>query len=128
VSANGSDVWVTAERSNALVAFSASKLITDPRGSVIARVGVGVNPNSPVFIRHGTEIIVADSNLHGAAGADSLALISTERALAGQPGLLRLIPTGPAPWTVAPERGGQTVLVTDNGSGQIQAIDTGSLP
>jgi serine/threonine protein kinase/DNA-binding beta-propeller fold protein YncE len=128
VSADGSDVWVTAQRSDAVVAFSASKLTTDPQGSVIATVAVGVNPNSPVFIRHGKEIMVADSNLHGVAGADSLALISTERALAGRDGLLRLIAAGPTPWTVAPEPGRQTVLVTDNGSGQVQAIDTGSLP
>jgi serine/threonine-protein kinase len=128
VSADGHEVWVTAGNSDAVVAFSASKLITDPQGSVLASVGVGVNPSSPVFIRNDKEIIVADSNLHGTAGADSLALISTGRALAGRAGLLRLIPTGSMPWTVALEPGGPTVLVTDNGSGQLQAIDTRSLP
>jgi DNA-binding beta-propeller fold protein YncE/tRNA A-37 threonylcarbamoyl transferase component Bud32 len=130
VSANGRDVWVTDERSDAVVAFSASKLITDPLGAVIARVRVGASPNSPVFIRDGKEIMVADSNVLSMPGADNLALISTRQALAGRDsgGLLRFVPTGLTPSTVVLEPGHQTVLVVDTGSSQVQAIDTGSLP
>jgi DNA-binding beta-propeller fold protein YncE len=130
VSANGSDVWVTDERSDAVVAFSASRLITDPLGSVIARVGVGASPNSPVFIRDGKEIMVADSDVLSMPGADNLALISTQQALAGRDtrGLVRFVPTGVTPSAVAPEPGHQTVLVVDTGSSQVQAIETGSLP
>jgi serine/threonine protein kinase/sugar lactone lactonase YvrE len=129
VSADGSDVWVTDRDSNALVAFSASKLISDPLHSLIARVGVGQTPLGLAFVKGGSEILVADANLHHPAGADNLALISTQTALQGKTGALRgYITTGRVPRELAAEPGGHTILSTDYGSGQMQAIEVGSLP
>jgi 6-phosphogluconolactonase (cycloisomerase 2 family) len=129
VAADGSDVWVTDRDSNALVAFSAAKLLTKPSESLIARVNVGQAPIGLTFIKGGSEIMVADSNLKNVTGANTLALISIQRALAGQRGaLLGLVPTGHVPREVVLEPGGKTLLVTENGPGQLQAIDVGSLP
>jgi DNA-binding beta-propeller fold protein YncE len=129
VSADGSDVWVTDRDSNALVAFSATALINDPSRSLIARVGVGQNPLGLAFVNGGSEIVVADANLHKPAGADNLALISTQMALQGKTGALRgFIPAGRVPRDLAAEPGGHTLLSTDYGSGQMQAIEVGSLP
>jgi hypothetical protein len=130
VSADGKVLWVTARDSNALVAFSAAKLLTKPSESLIARVNVGQTPIGLTFIKGGSEIMVTDSNLKNVAGADTLALISTQRALAGQNrgALLGFVPTGHVPREAELELGGQTLLVTENASGQLQAINVGSLP
>jgi DNA-binding beta-propeller fold protein YncE len=129
VSANGSDVWVTDRESNALVAFSADKLLSKPADSIIARVNVGQTPIGVTFVRGGTEIMVADSNLNHVPGADTLTLVSTQRALqgGGSAALLGFLPSGRTPRDFGLEPGG-TLLVADNSSGQLQAIDTGSLP
>jgi DNA-binding beta-propeller fold protein YncE len=129
VSANGSDVWVTDRESNALVAFSADMLLSDPADSIIARVNVGQTPIGVTFIRGGTEIMVADSNLSHVPGADTLTLVSTRQALqgGGSAAVLGFLPSGQTPREFGLEPGG-TLLVTDNSSGQLQAIDTGSLP
>ncbi len=129
VSADGADVWVTDRDSNALVAFSAAKLLTDPAQSLIARVRMGQTPIGLSFVDGGKAIMVADANTRGVPGAGNLALVSTELALRASSGALRgFITSGRVPRELALEPGGHTLLSTDNGSGQLQAIDTGSLP
>jgi DNA-binding beta-propeller fold protein YncE len=129
VSGNGDEVWVTDRESNALVAFSAAKLLTKPEHSLIARVNVGQNPIGETFIRGGTQIMVADANLSNYPGAYTLTLVSTQAALQGGSGaVLGVLPSsGQMPRELGLERGG-TLLVSDSGSGQLQVIDTGSLP
>jgi DNA-binding beta-propeller fold protein YncE len=129
VSANGDDVWVTDRESNALVAFSAAKLLTKPAHSLIARVNVGQNPIGESFIRGGTQIMVADANLNHYPGFDTLTLVSTQVALQGGSGAV--LGVMPSSGQMAREFGlepGGTLLVSDSGSGQLQVIDTGSLP
>ena len=129
VSADGTVIWVTDRDSNALVAISAAKLLTTPSQSLIARVSVGRNPIGLAFVKGGKEIVVADANLHGTPGADNLALISTQNALAQDHGaLLGYIPAGATPRELAVEPDGQTLLSTDNNSGQLEAVNVGSLP
>jgi DNA-binding beta-propeller fold protein YncE len=129
VSANGADVWVTDRDSNALVAFSAAKLLTDPSQSLTAQVRTGQKPIGLSFVNGGTQIMVADANTHGVSGADNIALVSTGLALQGGNGaLLGFLSSGLVPRELALEPGGKTLLWTDNGSGQLQAIETGSLP
>jgi len=128
VSADGTQVWVTDRGSNALVAFSAAKLLTKSSKSLIARVNVGQTPIGLTFIKDGREIMVADSNLNKVPEADSLALISTQKALQGQEALLGFVPSGHLPREFGLEVAAGVLLVTDSGSGQLQAVDTGSLP
>jgi DNA-binding beta-propeller fold protein YncE len=73
---------------------------------------------------------VADANTRGVQGADNLALVSTRLALLGQGGALQgFIPSGAVPRELAVVPGGKTLLVTNNtNSGQLQAVDLGSLP
>ena len=84
--ATANEVWVTDRESNALVAFSAAKLLTKPEHSLIARVNVGQNPIGETFIRGGTRIMVADANLSNYPGAYTLTLVSTQAALQGGSG------------------------------------------
>jgi len=127
VSGNGNDVWVTARASNALLGFSAAKLRTDARHSLIARVGVGAEPIGLTFAANGNRIVVANSDLTQLAGAHpSLSVVSTPAALAGKPAVLGQLSTGLVPRQFATE--GNTLLVTDDGSGQLQAINLADLP
>jgi DNA-binding beta-propeller fold protein YncE len=129
VSGNGDDIWVTDRQSNALVAFSADKLLTKPADSIIARVNVGQNPIGLTFIRGGTQIMVADDNLSNFPGEYALTLVSTQGALQGGSGaVLGVLPSsGQNPREFGLQPGG-TLLVSDTGSGKLQVIDTGSLP
>ena len=62
VSADGQQVWVTAGGSNALLGFSAPKLLSDPGHALLARVPVGPLPLGLMIINHGSRIVVADSD------------------------------------------------------------------
>jgi DNA-binding beta-propeller fold protein YncE len=128
VSADGRVVWVTDRDSNALVAFSAAKLLTNPSQSLIARVSVGQNPIGLAFVKDGREIVVADADSIKRPGEGNLALINTERALhtPSRGALIGYIPAG-TPRELAVEPAGKTLLATDDKSGQLQAVDVGSL-
>jgi len=129
VSADGQDVWVTDRDSNALVAFSADKLLSKPSQALIARVNLGQTPIGLTFVKGGKEIMIADSNINGVKGADNLALVNTQQALQGDHGaLIGFVPAGKIPREFGLEPGGKTLLVSNNGSGQLQAVDVGSLP
>jgi serine/threonine protein kinase/DNA-binding beta-propeller fold protein YncE len=126
-SADGSVVWVTARESNALLGFSAAKLRSDPAHALIARVGVGVSPIGLSFAAGGKRIVVANSDLKSIPGATpSLSVVSTSQALAGKPAVLGLIKSGVLPRQFATE--GEALLVTNYGSGQLQAINIADLP
>jgi serine/threonine protein kinase/DNA-binding beta-propeller fold protein YncE len=128
-SPDGSDVWVTSRESDILLGFSAAGLRTDPSHSLIARVNVGAAPIGLIMVRNGSRILVANSNLRGQHDAtSSVSVISTPTALSGGRALPGVIRTGLVPREFGLEPDGQTVLVTDNGSGQLQAIDVASLP
>jgi DNA-binding beta-propeller fold protein YncE len=129
VSADGADVWVTDRDSNALVAFSAAKLLTDPAHSLIARVRMGQTPIGLSFVNGGKAIMVADANTRGVPGASNLALVSTQLALQANSAALRgFITAGRVPRELALVPSGKTLLSSDYGSGQVQAVDTASLP
>jgi DNA-binding beta-propeller fold protein YncE len=126
---SGQEVWVTAAGSNALLAFSAPRLLNDPGHALVARVGVGANPIGLALIRGGAEIVVADSNLNNLADElPNLAIVSTSNALAGRPALLGLVRSGLVPLELALKPDGKTLLVTNSASHQLQAVDVADLP
>ncbi len=128
-SPDGSYVWVTSRESNTLLGFSATALRSSPSRSLMARVNVGASPIGLAMVDGGRRILVANSNLNGPRGlASTLSVISTQAALSRSPALLGQISTGSVPreFSVAP--GGKTALVTNYGSGQVQAIDLATLP
>jgi DNA-binding beta-propeller fold protein YncE len=129
VSGDGQTVWVSVGGANAVVAFSAAKLLTDPKHALIARVAVGRLPLGLVIVNRGSRIIVADSNRDNVTGsAANLGIIDVRRALAGRPALIGVLKSGSAPRQFAVEPGGTKLLVVDTGSGQVQAYQIAHLP
>jgi DNA-binding beta-propeller fold protein YncE len=126
ISKTSQQVWVTVNGGNALVAYSAARLLTDPGHAIIARVPVGQRPLGAVIFDHGKRILVADSGAGHASGG--LALVSVPKALAHQPALLGSAATGAAPCAVILYPGGQTLLAADSGTGTLRAISVASLP
>jgi DNA-binding beta-propeller fold protein YncE len=124
-SADGSVVWVTAQGSNALLAFSAARLRTDPAHALTALVPVGQNPIGETFINGGKRIVVANSD----SSPPSLMVIDTRKALCrpGKAALVGSIPTGRGPRELDPGDG-TTLLATSLGSGQLEAVSISDLP
>jgi DNA-binding beta-propeller fold protein YncE/tRNA A-37 threonylcarbamoyl transferase component Bud32 len=123
VSRDSQDVWLTVGGGNAVVAYSAAKLLTDPRHALVARTAVGGRPAGLVFYDHGLRILVADSGPGPGA-----AVIDVPEALAARPALLGNVSSGAAPAAVTLYPGGKTLLITDAGSGQVQVISVARLP
>ena len=128
-SPDGQDLWVTAVGSNALLGFSAAKLLSDPAHALLARVAVGQSPLGLAVISHPNRIVVADSNRDGASGAvANLAVIDAAKALAGKPALLGYLRSGLQPRQFAVVSHSTTLLVTNTKSGQLQTVDLSRLP
>jgi DNA-binding beta-propeller fold protein YncE len=126
---DGTTVWVTARDSNAVLAFSAAKLRGSPAHALIARVRVGQGPIGLTLADGGKRLLVADSNQASATGANGdLAVINTAAALAGQPALLGVLPTPGEPRQVTLAANGSTLLVTNQVTGQLQAVKVADLP
>jgi DNA-binding beta-propeller fold protein YncE len=129
LSADGQDVWVSVGGANAVVAYSAGKLLSDPAHALIARVPVGQLPLGLGLVKDGSRLIVADSDRdHVPGGAGGLAVLDTARALAGQPALLGFVKSGDVPRQFAVGPGGTVLLVADTGSGQLQVVKLSQLP
>lgn len=128
-SASGSIVWVTARASDALLGFSAAKLLSAPKRALVADVRVGAAPVGLALVNGGSRIVVADSdrfNLKDAAS--SLAVVSVRKALDGRGGLAGYLRAGGFPREMAVLPGGHTLLVGNFESEQIESVDTAELP
>lgn len=127
-SADGSVLWVAARGSDALLAFSAAKLLSDPDHALEVQLRVGEAPVGLALVREGRWIVVADSNRFSIKGAVSnLAVVDTAAALDDQPALFGTIPTGlfPREMALIPET--NTLLVTNYLSAQVQALNLDNL-
>jgi DNA-binding beta-propeller fold protein YncE len=123
VSSDGGVVWVTARGSDALLAFSAHLLVTDPTRALIAHVQVGEAPVGLVLIDSDQFVVVADSNRFRASGASAeLSVISTVGALTGRPAVVGAIRADAFPRELAVEPGGETLLATNYGSDQLEVV------
>lgn len=128
-SADGKVVWVTARASDALLAFSAAKLLSDPAHALLADVRVGELPVGLALVRGGSLIIVADSNRFNVnRAAASLAVVNVADALAGRPALVGYLPAGIFPREMGLEHGGATLLVSNYGSQQLEEVHLADLP
>jgi DNA-binding beta-propeller fold protein YncE len=126
--ANGTQVWVTARASDDVLCFAAALLRTDPSHALVAVVRVGEAPVGLTAVRDGTLIVVADSNRFSAPGGHAdLTVINVADALAGRPAIVGDIPAGlfPRDMTAAPNG---TVLVSNFSSGQLETVDTATIP
>ena len=126
--ANGTQVWVTARASDDVLCFAAARLVTNPSHALVAVVRVGEAPVALTAVRDGALVVVADSNRFGAPGAHAdLTVINAADALDGRPAIVGDIPAGlfPRDMTAAPNG---TVLVSNFSSGQLEAVDTATIP
>ena len=126
--ANGTQVWVTARASDDVLCFAAALLVTDPSHALVAVVRVGEAPVGLTAVRDGTLIVVADSNRFSAPSAHAdLTVINVADALDGRPAIVGDIPAGlfPRDMTAAPNG---TVLVSNFSSGQLETVDTATIP
>jgi DNA-binding beta-propeller fold protein YncE len=121
VSANGKVVWVTARKSDQLLAFSAEKLRDDRAHALLAAVRVGLGPVGLALTVKDREVIVADR------GQRRLTVVSATAALAHKPAVFGTIPAGSQPREMAIEPNGDTLLVGNFGSDQLEAIAIGQL-
>jgi hypothetical protein len=129
--ADGTQVWVTARASDDLLCFSAARLASSPARALVAVVRVGEAPVGLSAVRGGSLIVVADSNRYGAPGATAdLDVVSVADALAGRDtAVLGHVPSGSFPRDMAAPTGADgALLVTNNLSGQLEAVDVASLP
>ena len=128
-SPDGQTLWVTAVGSNALLGFSAAKLLSDPGHALIARVAVGQSPLGLAVISNGSRIVVADSNRDGGAGDQpNLAVVDTAKALAGKPALVGYLRSGLQPRQFAVVSNSTTLLVTNTKSAEVQTVNLSRLP
>ncbi|HEY4348872.1 MAG TPA: hypothetical protein VGM80_14915 [Gaiellaceae bacterium] len=124
VSPDGRVVWVTARQSDALLAFSAAELVSDPKHALLARVRVGEAPVGLAVVDDGARIVVADSNRFNAPGHTSgLTVVDSAAALAGKPALIGIARAGLFPRELALEPNGRTLLATNFESGRVEALD-----
>jgi len=129
VSADGREVWVTARASDDLLCFSAAALSARPAQALVATVRVGEAPVGLMLVRDGSLVVVADSNRFGAPGANSdLSVVSVAAALTGRPAATGLISAGQFPREMALVPGGQTLLVSNFASDQLEAVSVPSIP
>jgi len=124
--ANGPNVWVTAADSNAVLDFSASLLRRNPQHALIAVVPVGQTPIGMRLVNNGTILVIADADIQD-TGQNNLAVVNVYAALHRMHALVGFIPTGTLPREFAASQDGLYVLVSDDGSGQIQVVDVSKL-
>ena len=138
VSRDDQTVWVTARESNAVLAFSASKLTsTNHSAALLASVQVGTSPVGLSFAgSNDRRILTANSNRFASPdplslysnATTGLSVVDVDAALHGEKANLGQIPSGLFPREMAVSPDGKTVLVSDYGSSMIQAVDVSTLP
>ena len=130
VSRDNQVVWVTARESNALLAFNASKLVSDQNAALLASVQVGTSPVGLIFAGlDERRILTANSNRFLYRNTTTgLSVVEVDAAIRGEQANLGQIPTGSFPRELAISPNGNTILVTDYGSSMIQAVDVSTLP
>jgi serine/threonine-protein kinase len=127
ITTDDTDVWVTARDSNAVLGYSAAKLIDDPQHALVAIVKVGPGPIGITFTPGGKELIVAQSNQATKSDGD-LGVISVTKALAGDPALIGVVAAKGQPRQLTVADKGQSILVTLQGTAQVMSFKVSDLP
>jgi DNA-binding beta-propeller fold protein YncE len=126
-SPDGTEVWVTARESNMLLGYDAANLRTDPAHALNVKVPVGSGPIGETYAKNKTRIVVACSNLsNNSTGVPSLYVVDPQAALDGKPAVLGKVIAGKEPRQFTTK--GNTLMVTNTGGGQIQALNMLDLP
>jgi DNA-binding beta-propeller fold protein YncE len=128
-SPDGRIVWVSARVGNELFGFSVPGLLSGSPRSPVAQVRVGEQPIGLAVVDGGRRVLVADSNLIDERGVPArLSVVDAAAALRGARALLGAVRTGKVPSEIAVSSNGQTLLVNNSSSGQLEAVDVSELP
>jgi hypothetical protein len=120
---------VTARDSNALIAFSAARLVSDPKHALLAKVAVGTSPIGATFIDGGKRIVLADTNLNSNPKVSGdVAVVDTASALAGKPALLGIVPANGQPRQFAVADHGASLFMANQVSRDLQTLQLSDLP
>jgi DNA-binding beta-propeller fold protein YncE len=129
VAPNGSEVWVTALQSNALLAYNAGTLERQPRKALQAVVPVGSEPVGLALANDGQIALVANSNRGLVPGTGSnapqrISVINTQAALDHRPALIGSVPAGRFPRDITYNPATKMVLSANYNSSSIQEFPT----
>jgi DNA-binding beta-propeller fold protein YncE len=124
LSPDGATLWVTARGSNAVLAFSTSKLLAGDATAQIASIGVGTAPVPIVATPDGRYVLAGNSDRFGTPGKNQELTVIDARTHA----VLGRIPVGafPRQFNVTPS--GSTILLSNFGSGTVTVIDPAAIP
>lgn len=128
VSIDGQTVWATARGSNAVLGWSAAKLVGDPSHALIAVVRVGQSPVGLAFV-DSQRLVVSDSDRFRTPGRTTgLTVVNVGAAQMGKQAVLGTIAAGrfPREMTLAPN--GRTLLVNNFDSGRVEILPTAEIP
>ncbi len=127
VAATSSSVFVTARGSDALLEFSARRLVSHPESALDGVVQVGEAPVGLALVDHNKTIVVSDSDRFATPGTGAnLAIVSVsanDRMM-----IDGYLASGSFPRDMEATPNGRTLFVSNFGSGQVEAVDVGSLP
>lgn len=118
ISEKGDRAYVTARKSNAVLAFDTEKLVSDPDHAQIGSIAVGTAPVPVIVI--GDRVIAGNSNRFGTAGSGDQSLTVIDRSKMQVTGN---IPVGQFPRDLIVSPDGKTLLLANYGSSTIQTIN-----
>src|SRR5262249_53865948 len=127
LSAKGDLAFVTARKSNALLAFDTAKLLADSTHARIATVPVGTAPVGIAVGHAGGRAVVVVANSNRFAGsasvAESLSVVDAARVGEGAGAVIGRIPAGGFPREMRVIDDGRTLVVTNFQSGTVELVD-----
>jgi DNA-binding beta-propeller fold protein YncE len=118
---------VTARGSDSVLEFDAAELVTRPASALTHEVRVGEAPVGLALVHHQGTLVVSDSDRFAVAGhGPNLAVVQV--APGGSLSLSGYVLSGSFPRDMATSPDGSTLVVSNYGSGQVEAVDTARLP
>jgi DNA-binding beta-propeller fold protein YncE len=124
----GDRIYVTARNSNAVLAFDAGKLISDPAHSRLGIANVGTAPVPIAVLEGGKKVVVGNSNrFAGGTSAQSLTLLDAIKIHGEADAAIGSIPAGAFPRDLRVSVDGKTLYLANFGSSSLQVMEVARL-
>lgn len=127
LSPDGDRAYVTARGSNELRVYDVDALVAHSGRALVARVPVGTAPVGIAAVDDGRRLVLTNSNRFGSERG-SLTVVDAVRVAEGAPAVIGTIPAGIFPRELRVTPDGRTLLLTNFGSRNVQALDLARLP
>jgi DNA-binding beta-propeller fold protein YncE len=129
VSPDGRTVWVTARRSNELLAFRADQVRAGRARGPVARVPVEPAPQALRLVAGGRFALVAGSDRsEDARAAQAVDVVDTAAALAGRQAVRTSLTVGGMPHEIAVSADQRAAYVANSGTSTLSTLDLTGLP